>query len=245
MSEERPHHVEYQTRAGYQTVIADDGMQFAAFGAQPLLGQRFPAIVLLHDWWGLTASVRALAVQLAQAGYYVIAPDLFDGHTADTAREAASLVELIARKKRFARVLDAFEVVEQHQHTKHQVAVVGVGLGGSLAFRAAIQYPHREKAAIAFSGFPQTYMGKFRHCPVPVLAVYGSDDHLIPKTMVDVLRTELAAADRHDAHRVVVIPGAGHDLFPDDADGDDRETSARALAHALTFLEHHVRNVPA
>ncbi|NOG52641.1 MAG: hypothetical protein HND48_26735 [Chloroflexi bacterium] len=98
MSEERPHHIEYQTHAGYQTIIADDGMQFAAFGAQPLLGQRFPAIVLLHDWWGLTASVRALTVQLAQAGYHVIAPDLFDGHTAHTAREAASLVEAIARK---------------------------------------------------------------------------------------------------------------------------------------------------
>lgn len=242
MSEERPHHVEYQTRAGYQTVMADDGSQFAAFGAQPLLGQRFPAIVLLHDWWGLTAAVRALTVQLAQAGYHVIAPDLFDGRTAETAREAASLVELIARKKRFARVLDAFEVVEQHQHIKHRVAVVGVGLGGSLAFRAAIQHPHREKAAVAFSGFPQTYMGKFRHCPVPVLAVYGSDDPLIPKTMIDALRTELATADRRDAHRVVVVPGAEHDLFPEDPNGNDRETSARALAHALAFLELHVRN---
>lgn len=245
MSEERPHHIEYQTHAGYQTIIADDGMQFAAFGAQPLLGQRFPAIVLLHDWWGLTASVRALTVQLAQAGYHVIAPDLFDGHTAHTAREAASLVELIARKKRFARVLDAFEVVERRQHTLHQVAVVGVGLGGSLAVRAAIQYPHREKAVVAFSGFPQTYIGKFRHCPVPVLAVYGGDDPLIPQAMVNALRAELAAADRRDVHRVVVMPGAGHDLFPEDADGDDRQTSARALAHALAFLEHHVRNVPA
>lgn len=234
-------HVEYEVRAGYIRIVADDGTTFAAYGAQPRLGERFPAIVLLHDWWGLNDAVRMLAVQLAQTGFYVVAPDLFDGKQAANARDAAVLVEEIARKRRFRRVMEAFDVMEAHQHATHRVAVVGLGLGGGLAFRAAIQYPHREAAAVAFSGFPQTYSGQFRNCPVPVMAVFGSSDPLVPAAMIDRLRAEFAASELRDQHRVVVIEGAGHELFPADPSNAERAHGTRALASAVNFLNAHLR----
>jgi carboxymethylenebutenolidase len=222
-------------------VVADDGAQFPGYAARPRLGERFPSIVLLHDWWGLNAAVRMLAVRLARAGFYVVAPDLFDGKHAANAREAAALVEEMARQRRFQRVIESLDVLEKHQHSTRRVAVAGIGLGGGMAFRAAIQYPHREAAAVAFSGFPQTYVGKFRDCPVPVLAFYGSHDPLIPHTMVERLRGELAASPLRDQHRVVTIDGGSHELFPEEPTDRQREAGAQAIAQAVTFLNTHLR----
>lgn len=235
------HHVEYEVRAGYLSIVADDGATFSAYGAQPRLGERFPAVVLLHDWWGLNTAARLLAVQLAQAGFYVVAPDLFDGKHAATAREAAVLVEEIARKRRFRRVMESFDVLETNLHATRRTAVVGIGMGGGLAFRAAIQYPHREAAVVALSGFPQTYSGQFRNCPVPVLAVYGGADPLIPRPMIDRLRAELNTAVLHDHHRLTIIDGAGHEFFPDDPTDAERMHGSQALAHAVAYLNHHLR----
>lgn len=185
-----------------------------------------------------------LAVQFAQAGFYVLAPDLFDGQMAQNAREAAVLVDEMARKRRFSRVVESLDVLEKHQHSTRRVAVVGVGLGGGLAFRAAIHYPHREAAAVAFSGFPQTYIGKFKACPVPVLAIYGSDDPLIPLTMVERLRHELQASALHEQHQVVMLEGAGHELFPEEPTDSQRALGNKALLQAVAFLNAHLRPPP-
>lgn len=239
------HYVEYEVHASYMQVVAGDGGQFPGYAARPRLGERFPAVVLLHDWWGLNGAIRMLATQLAQAGFYVLAPDLFDGKLAKTAREAAGLVDEMARKRRFERVIESLDVLEKHMHSTRRVAVVGVGLGGGLAFRAAIHYPHREAAAVSFSGFPQTYIGKFKACPVPVLAIYGSADPLIPQTMVERLRGELRASALRDQHQVVTFDGAGHELFPEDPTDAEHDHGARAIAKAVAFLNAHLRPPPA
>lgn len=239
------HYVEYEVHASYMQVVAGNGGQFPGYAARPRLGERFPSVVLLHDWWGLNGAIRMLAIQVAQAGFYVLAPDLFDGRLAETAREAAGLVDEMARKRRFERVIESLDVLEKHQHSARRVAVIGVGLGGGLAFRAAIQHPHREAAVVSFSGFPQTYIGKFRSCPVPVLAIYGSADPLIPKTMIERLHGELKASALRDQHQVVTLEGAGHELFPEEPTDDERAIGARAFARAIAFLNAHLRLPPA
>lgn len=223
------------------SVVDDGGTMFTAYGARPRINERVPAVVLLHDWWGLSAAIRMLATQLAQAGFYVVAPDLFDGKLPTNAREAAAQVEEIAKKRRFRRVIEAFDVLETHDHANGHVAVAGVGLGGGLAFRAAIQYPHREAAAVAFSGFPQTYMGQFRECPVPIMAVFGANDHLIPRTMVERLRGEFSVSALRDKHQIVMIDGAQHDLFPDDPTDAQRANGALALSYGIDFLNFHLK----
>ena len=98
-------------------------------------------------------------------------------------------------------------------------------------------------AAVSFSGFPQTYIGKFRACPVPVLAFYGSADPLIPQTMVERLRGELRASALRDQHQVVTLDGAGHELFPEEPTDAERDTGARVWtddhASILPYVQWH------
>ena len=41
-----------------------------------------PAIIMIHEWWGLNDNIRSMADRLAGEGYIVLAVDLFGGETA-------------------------------------------------------------------------------------------------------------------------------------------------------------------
>src|SRR5690606_26977209 len=88
-----PRHVEYSISSGHVQIVMDDGQQFPAYWAHPNVGSRMPGIGLLHDWWGLTDVVRRMVHQFAQLGFYVIAPDMFDGRVATTPKEAMELIQ--------------------------------------------------------------------------------------------------------------------------------------------------------
>jgi carboxymethylenebutenolidase len=53
---------------------------------------RGPGVVVLHPWWGLNATIRVYGAALAQQGFVVGLPDLFDGAIADTIDGAETLL---------------------------------------------------------------------------------------------------------------------------------------------------------
>ncbi len=225
--------VEYDITTGHIVINTDDRRQFPAYWAHPHRASRFPGVVLIHDWWGLTPAVRRLANQFASVGHYVIAPDLYDGQTAASAAEALRLLNALGQGA-YRRIDAALSALETHHQCNGDVAAVGLGLGGSLAFEAALTR-HDLEAAVAYAGFPQQFLGRFAGARAPILALYGSQDRHIPAQHIAALRAELAAQPL--PHRVIVLEGAGHDIFSDD-------TAAAALGHAraawaatLAFLD--------
>lgn len=225
--------VEYDITTGHIAVSMEDGTRFPAYWAHPSITSRFPGVLLIHDWWGLTPVVRRLANQFASVGHYVIAPDLYDGQVADSAADALRLLNTLGQGA-YRRIDAALSALETHHQCNGDVAAVGLGLGGSLAFEAALTRTDLE-AAVAYCGFPQHFLGRFAGARAPILAFYGSDDKHIPAEMVTALRRELAGQPL--PHRVVVLEGAGHSIFSDD-------TRPAALAHAraawaatLAFLD--------
>lgn len=58
-------------------------------------GGTFPALILIHEWWGLNDNIKELAKDFANEGYVVLAVDLYGtGATTDeeVARKRASAV---------------------------------------------------------------------------------------------------------------------------------------------------------
>lgn len=232
-----PEHVEYGITTGSIQVVMEGGRSLPAYWAHPVSGRRLPAVALIHDWWGITPIIRRMANLFAQTGYYVIAPDLFDGQIAATPLEAMERVKALGEGG-FARVNAALSVLETHHNTNGDVAAVGVGLGGGLAFEAAITRPDLE-AAVAYGGFPQRCLGRFGQAQAPILAFYGADEPYIPRAIIDRLRAELAAAPL--AHEVVILMGIGHEFFTEDASEAQRQAGRQALARTFAFLEAHLQ----
>src|SRR5260370_26064497 len=50
-----------------------------------------PGVVVLHEWWGLTEPFRQVCDRVAEAGFVVLAPDLYRGKTTAKVEEAEAL----------------------------------------------------------------------------------------------------------------------------------------------------------
>jgi carboxymethylenebutenolidase len=230
-----PDHVEYEVTSGNIQIALEDGTTLPAYWAHPIIGGKFPGIALIHDWWGITPIIRRMTMLFAQAGHYVIVPDLFNGKVAASHAEALELLESLGSAG-YKRADMALQVLETHRHCNSDVAAVGVGMGGSLAFEAAIVRTNLE-AAVAFGGFPQRYLGHFKRANTPILAFYGSQDAFISPDLIEKLRAELAEATVTPPHEVVILEGAGHDLFGDHLPEEQRVYGREAWGRTLDFLD--------
>lgn len=234
-------HVEYDIEVGYIEVVLPTGRKLPAYWAYPKLGQKFPGIVLIHDWWGLTSVIRRMADRFAQMGYYVIAPDLFDGQTASTPQLAMELVQQY-QDKAFAVVNDALNVLENHHRCNRSVAAIGVGMGGSFAYESAISEPQIE-AVVAYGGFPQRYLGKFKDAHVPICAFYGAYEQYIPPKIIKQLRHELLQSTSHKGlvHELHIIQNHGHGFFDGIEDDEHaRHRHRQIMSQTFEFLEMHL-----
>src|SRR3989338_2743364 len=61
------------------------------FLARPKQDGKYPAVVMIHEWWGLNENIKDMAILLAQEGYVVLAVDLYNGNVATTQDEARTL----------------------------------------------------------------------------------------------------------------------------------------------------------
>ncbi len=228
----QPDHVERMTISGRIQVATASGA-FPAYWSQPESGGRFPGVVLIHDWWGITEVERRLAQRFAQIGYYVIVPDLFDSHTATTPQDALMLVETYGGSGSYRQVDSALQALETHHRCNARVAAIGLGMGGTMAFEAAL-HRHDLEAAVACYGFPQRHFGHFAGAKAPILALYGSGETLVPPAARERLRTELAASSL--GHEVVTIDGAARDFF----DGAQSKIVWPTIVH---FLDRHLQTL--
>ena len=93
------------------------------FLAVPATGKG-PGVLVLHAWWGLNDTIKALCTQLAEAGFVAFAPDLYHGKVADTIADAEALSKALDANFLQARE----EVAEATRFLDERVGSVDRGL---------------------------------------------------------------------------------------------------------------------
>jgi carboxymethylenebutenolidase len=230
-----PGRVEYAAVHGRIGIVTDDGV-LPAYWAHPDMGGKFPAVAILHDWWGMTQTERRLANLFAGVGYYAIVPDLFHGRTAHSPQEALELYQGLGTGA--YRAIDAaLGALERHHRGNGNVAAVGLGMGGSFAFEAALSRPDLE-AAVACYGFPARYIGRFKDARAPILAIYGANEPHVSSAEIARLRTDLSASPL--AHEIVMLDGVGREFFEDHTTERAIAAGKKAIGAILTFIETYV-----
>lgn len=169
------------------TVITiDNTVSFRAFRAEPT-GMPKGAIIVVQEIFGLTHFVRQYARQWADAGYFVLAPALFD--PVASAPDQTYGLELpynddgVARGRALRQELGWDRPIEMLAHTMRAaadagpVSVVGFCWGGSLAFLTASRL--NPVAAIAYYGGQiHDFCSAQPQCPI--MMHFGVHDPLIP-----------------------------------------------------------------
>lgn len=159
----------------------------------------FPGIVLLHEAWGLTAQIKDLGSRLAQEGYLVVIPNLYSRQGGMVTANAEIADALAARVKETDLVQDissCCEFLNTRDHvTRNLHAVVGFGLGGSLAMRVAC-HRKRLRAAVAFYGKPPDPPTLLNNLVCPLLYHQAGADPLTPAEAMETLQQAVKASGK-------------------------------------------------
>lgn len=229
-------HLQHNIESGYITIVAD-GNYLPAFWAHPQLGGPFPGAVLLHDLWGLTPHIRAQARRLAEQGYYVVAPDLFNRQLPETREQAAALLDQIGAAAE-AHATGALHALATHHRCNSRISAIGWGRGGVLAIRLAVVRDDIH-AAISFYGLsPDLRPAELRMLECPLLAIFGGQDPFISAGQIEALRDVLG--DAAAPHEVVVYPDATREFFDDSRGAFHPDAAADAWTRLLAFLHTHL-----
>jgi len=191
------------------------------------------AVLVLHAWWGLNASLRGFCARLAEAGLVVYAPDLYHGHIADTIADAETLAGALDSKRATAEVAVAASFLDQHANNAERgLAVIGFSLGAAYALGLAAAEPERIHSVVLFYG---TGGGDANRSRAAYLGHFAENDPYEPQAEVD----RLEAALRHAGRTVTFhrYTGTGHWFFePDRTQAFHAAAASLAWDRTLAFL---------
>lgn len=167
-----------------------------------------PAVIVVHEWWGLNENIETMARRIAGEGYLVLAVDLYEGKMATTPDEAMTLMkDTFAKSDRLKQNVGlGLSFLKSKNATK--IASLGWCFGGSWSFQTAAAFPESIDAAVVYYGQVPTDAAAVATIDAPLIGFFGGADDGIPQTMVDGFKKALADAGKTaDIH---VYDGAGH-----------------------------------
>jgi carboxymethylenebutenolidase len=201
-----------------------------------------PVVVVIHEIFGLSTWIRAVADQLAADGFIAIAPDFLSGKGIPGGTESIGPDSARA----LIRTLDPDDVQRRIDATARyamglpaalpRYAVVGFCWGGAVVFEHAVHAPKLGAAVVYYGTSPEP--NELASVRAPVLGLYGEDDARVNVT-VPPADSALQAAGKTFEH--VTYPGAGHGFLREQGDRSGANLAATKQAWPRTvawFREH-------
>ena len=191
------------------------------------------AVLVLHAWWGLNDTMRAVCMRLAESGFVAFAPDLYQGKVADTIAGAETLSDALDAKQAKATIAEATKFLgERAGQGDRGVAVIGFSLGAYYALDASVADPEHIRAVVSYYG---TRPGDYSSSRAAYLGHFAEADEFEPQADVNELEAALRRAGRPVTfHR---YPGTGHWFCePDREQAFNQAAASLAWERTLAFL---------
>lgn len=218
-----------------QYADVDDEIRYGHFAFPSSMIEPLPAVLMIHEWWGLDDHVRAMANRLAAEGYMVLAIDLYGGETAAVATDARKLMLEVAENPGSAQenIRQALAFLNDIAGAP-KVAALGWGFGGSWSINTAYMFPESINASICYYGQVTDDHDNLRLIEDPLLGLFAEDDTGVRLDSVEDFQTALQRLRiDHDVH---VYPGVGHAFANPSSRNYDAPTAEAAWQRTLEFL---------
>jgi carboxymethylenebutenolidase len=223
------------------TYPGPNGVTLHGYLARPTGNGPHPAVLMIHEFYGLNRDIIKKADLLAGQGYVVLAADSYRGQTTALIPRAIFLT-VTTPQDRIASDLDA---ASRYLSTVQgvdalRVGAVGFCFGGTQVMKMGTRNGDLAAAVIFYGSGPITdpaalgVMGRRG----PVLGIYGELDQSIP--LAEVRGFELAMQARGVPHRVTVYPGVGH-AFVTSASLAQTGAAQQAWGEMLAFLAQNLK----
>jgi carboxymethylenebutenolidase len=200
-----------------------------AFVVYPEIKTKAPAVLVIHEIFGLTDWAKNLADELAAAGYIAIVPDLLSAPGKDTQSypdqsAAIKAVSALQDSQIFPDLDAAADYALKLPACNRKLAVTGFCWGGGKSFGYANHNPHL-KAAFVFYGTGPEQTADAAKIACPVFGFYAENDARIGATIPQAKEIMQAAGKIYEP---VVYPGAGHGFMRAGEAPDASEANRKA-----------------
>jgi carboxymethylenebutenolidase len=215
-------------KSGDETV---QGMLYTPQGKGP-----FPALIVIHEWWGLDDWVKEQASKFADAGYVALAIDLYRGKSTANPDEAHELMRGVPEDRAKRDLRAAFDYLKSRKEVKpDRIGSIGWCMGGGYSLDVALEEPTLAAEVIHY-GHLATDPENLKKINAPVLGIFGAQDKGIPPE--DVKKFEQAMKQLGKQIEIKIYPDAGH-AFENPANKDRYrpEDAADSWKLTLAFLD--------
>jgi carboxymethylenebutenolidase len=194
----------------------------------------FPAIIVIHEWWGLNANIEHWSDRLAKLGWAALAVDLYSGTVAKTPDEAMAAMKAVDPAKAKATIDAAIDFVSKDPRIAAPTrAVIGWCFGGGWSLQTALAHPELD-GAIIYYGQLETDPTKLAVIKGQLLGVFGNLDKGIPPAKVN----EFEAALKKAGVRATIYRYDAEHAFANPSNPKyDEKASADAWSHVVAFLD--------
>lgn len=239
--EKSPRHGEWQ-----DVKIAGSDETVRTWVVYPERKDQAPVVIVIHEIFGLTDWIRAVADQLARDGFIAVAPDLLTGKgpgggntDAFGSRDEVTKAVRGLTPEETRRRLDA---VRQYAISlpaaNGRSATVGFCWGGSTSFRYASEQPQLDAAVVYYGSAPDE--AAIARLKVPVLGLYGGDDARVNATIAPATAAVKRVGGTYETE---IYDGAGHGFLRNQTgrEGANARATERAWPRMLEFLRTHTK----
>jgi len=217
----------------------DDELVYGHFAFPSDMIEPLPAVIMIHEWWGLNDNIRAMAERLAAEGYIVLAVDLFGGEAATTPEAARQLMLRAVENSGSVRsnLEQAYAFVTETAGAP-RVASLGWCFGGGWSLNTALLFPKELDAAVIYYGQVTDDEDRLASLEVPILGLFGSEDRGIK--LESVRRFEEALERLGKDYEIQVYEGAGHAFANPSGNNFNAAYADDAWERTLEFLREHL-----
>jgi carboxymethylenebutenolidase len=209
----------------------DAGLSFAAYLAKPARPNG-AGVVVLQEIFGVNSNMRAVADELAAAGFTAIVPDLFwrqqPGVELDPATDRERATELMRGLDPDLAVQDALiaaDHVRALDGANSKVGAIGYCLGGKLAYLLSMK-AGVDAAASYYGVGIQGALDQMGAVRSPLLLHIAEEDQLCPPEAQAAIEQAAAAHSNHV--KTMRYPGVGHAFARRGSPAFDRQSAERA-----------------
>lgn len=177
-----------------------------------------PAVLVVHEWWGLNDYAKSRARQLATMGYIAMAVDMFGGgKQAANPKEAMALTEPFYKNPAITKSrLDAAEkkIKEYAQTDPNNIAAIGYCFGGFVVLNSA-KLGSDFKGVVSFHGGLAGVPAKKDLLKAKILVCHGGDDKFVSAQEIEMFKDQMDSVKADYTFKV--YPKATHAFTNPDA----------------------------
>jgi carboxymethylenebutenolidase len=199
-----------------------------------------PAIIVIHEWWGLNDNIRRTADRLAGEGYETLAVDLYGGQSAQSSDDAKKLMMTVFNDPASAKdnLSQAYGYLHDHEHAR-KMGVIGWCFGGGWSLQTALLFPDKLDAAVMYYGQPELDVAQLKTLRMPLIGFFGEKDQGI--TVADVQKFQEALKSAKVDAEIHEYPDAGHAFANPSGERYQPEAAKDSWERTVKFFKAHLQ----